>query len=158
MSATQTVTVKIELSGRQKVTIVGSDAGAGSHISVTTGLTMVTLYNMAAVESYYGAWVHPVDIAQMLPAEASTRLVQRGAPMESPQSKRRTTVEGPSLLIGAHGRDDAKHLFDRNLPALLVRIGTVTWVVTDRLAYDSMAAAYRKAERMAQIILTDARP
>ena len=158
MSATQTVTVKIELNGRQKVTIVGSDAGAGSHISVTTGLTMVTLYNMAAVESYYGAWVHPVDIAQMLPTESPARLVQRGAPMESQPSKRRTTVQGPGLVVGAHGRDDVKHMFDRNLPALVVRIGIVTWVVTDRPAYDSMAAAYGKAKRMAQIILTDHRP
>ena len=57
------------------------------------------------------------------------------------------------MLIRAHGHDSVGQAFDRNRRTMLVRIGTVTWIVTDRLAYDSMTTAYRKAERMAQLVL-----
>ena len=154
MSATQAITVKIEITGTQNVTIVSSDAGAGSHISITTGVTMVTLHDLAAVDTYCGAWLHTVDMAGLLPVTSASRVqVPASIAHEVRHPRRKMAVAGPSLLIRAHGHDNVGQAFDRNRRTMLVRIGTVTWTVTDRLAYDSMTTAYRKAERMAQLVL-----
>lgn len=154
MSATQAITVKIEITGTQNVRIVSSDVGAGSHISITTGVTMVTLQDLAAVDTYCGAWLHPVDMASLLPVTSASRVqVPASIAHEVRQPGRKMAVAGPSLLIRAYGQDSVGLAFDRSRRAMLVRIGTVTWTVTDRLAYDSMTTAYRKAERMAQLVL-----
>jgi len=152
VSATQAITVKIEITGTQNVTIVSNDAGAGSHISITTGVTMVTLHDLAAVDTYCGAWLHTVDMAGLLPITSASRVqVPASIAHEVRQPRRKMAVAGPSLLIRAH--DSVGQAFDRNRRTMLVRIGTVTWTVTDRLAYDSMTTAYRRAERMAQLVL-----
>ncbi len=154
MSATQAITVQIEITGTQNVTIVSSDAGAGSHISITPGATMVTLHDLGAVDTYCGAWLHTVDMAGLLPATSASRVqVPASIAHEVRQPRRKMAVAGTSLLIRAHGHDNVGQAFDRNRRTMLVRIGTISWTVTDRLAYDSMTTAYRKAERMAQLVL-----
>jgi len=40
------------------------------------------------------------------------------------------------LLIRAYGRDDVGQAIDPRTRTLIIRIGTVTWMVRDKQAYD----------------------
>ena len=153
MSATQTVTVKIEISGPQTTTITTTDAGHGGHISVVTGLVMVTLYDRAAADTYTGAWTHPVDIARLLPTQTNPLL-----PANSTSRIRNAmTAAGPGILIEARGSDHVKHGYDGRQKHMIVQIGTLTWIVSDAQAYQTMANTYRRVHQLAQLILTDNR-
>ncbi len=55
VSATQTIAANIRISGEQDVSIRSNDAGRGSHITVITGLVMVTLFDQEAARTYCGA-------------------------------------------------------------------------------------------------------
>ncbi len=151
MTGTQTVTVNIQVSGPQAAKVTATDEGPGSTITVTTGLSMVNFYDGRAVEVYTGAWLHPVDIAGMLPTAADPKLQAPHLTWATRKPSDKITASGPSILIGATGTDHANHVYDRSRRALRVRIGNVTWLVTDRLAYDAMASAYRKAQLLARL-------
>jgi hypothetical protein len=152
MTGTQTVTVNIQVTGPQAVKVTATDEGPGSTITVTTGLTMVNFYDGRAVEVYTGAWLHPVDIIGGLPAAADPKLHTPHLTWATRKPSDKIIASGPSILIGATGTDYANHVYDSALRALRVRIGNVTWLVTDRLAYDAMASAYRTAHQMARIV------
>ena len=40
---------------------------------------------------------------------------------------------------------------------MIVQIGTLTWIVSDAQAYQTMANTYRRVHQLAQLILTDNR-
>ena len=154
MSATQSITVKIEINGPQHTVISSTDSGEGAHISVVTGLVMVTLYDLRAARAYTDAWTHPVDIAALLPAERGLLL----PPGKGPNRIRNAmAATGPGILIEAHGSDQVHHGYDRKQRHLLIQVGTLTWIVSDTQAYESMRNAYRRVHQLAQVVLTDPR-
>ena len=158
MPASQHITASITITGQQHIAISSYDRGAGSYISVVTGLVMVTMFDLSAAATYTGAWLapHMLDFAQLLPSDGSTEWRnQRDAESIRPVS---TAATGPALSVRAHGVDEVKRNFDRKREVMLVKIGDVVWTVTDVQAYRSMVEAYGRVATLAEVVLRPARP
>ena len=156
--ASQHITAAITITGQQHIAISSHDRGSGSYISVTTGLVMVTMFDLAAAHAYISAWLapHMLDFAQLLPSDGSTEWRnQRDAQSIRPVP---TAAVGPALSVKAHGADDVKRNFDRNRDVMLVKIGGLLWTVTDVEAYLSMTKAYARVAKLAEVVLHPATP
>jgi len=117
----------------------GPDA-KGSHITITFGeQLMITLYDMAAASVYIKAWLANED-----------QWVFDGLPIEI------HTAEGsigPGLSVRAHGEDRRRTRYDSVSRTAIVRVGSLTWTVRDRLAADSMRDAWRHIAELGPVIL-----
>jgi hypothetical protein len=162
VSTSQSIAATVTITGRQEVTIRATQAGQGSHISVLTGIVMITLFDVLAAMTYCAAWLHPVDLAGRLPqfshgdiAQPRREAMAKGQRAHSGETAK-TPAAGPSLLVEARGTDDVKHGYDMNTSRMLVKVGNVTWTVTDAPAYISMRDAYIKVDQLARIVLPKA--
>ena len=158
MPASQHITASITITGQQHIAISSYDRGTGSYISVTTGLVMITMFDLAAAAAYTGAWLapHMLDFAKLLPSDGSTDWRnQRDAESVRPVL---TGATGPALSVRAHGVDEVKRNFDRNREVMLVKIGDLVWTVTDLEAYRSMVEAYGRVAKLAEVALRPPRP
>lgn len=153
MPATQHITASITISGQQDITLTSHDRGAGSYIAVTTGLVMITMFDIAAARTYSGAWLapHMLDFAALLPSDGSTDWRnQRDAALVRPVP---TAATGPALSIEARGADRVDRNFDRGEQVMLVKVGGILWTVNDVQAYRSMTEAYTRVAELAEVVL-----
>lgn len=158
MPASQHITASITITGQQHIAISSYDRGAGSYISVTTGLVMVTMFDLAAARTYTGAWLapHMLDFAKLLPSDGSTDWRnQRDAESIRPVL---TAATGPAVSVRAHGLDNVERNFDRNRQVMLAKIGDLIWTLTDLEAYRSMTQAYGRVAKLAEVVLSPPRP
>ena len=153
VSATQHITAAITISGQQDITLTSHDRGAGSYIAVTTGLVMVTMFDLPAARTYSGAWLAPhlLDFAALLPSDGSTDWRNdRDAASIRPVP---TAAAGPALSVQAHGSDRVDRNFDRRSQTMLVKVGDILWTVADVEAYRSMKQAYTRVAKLAEAVL-----
>ena len=156
--ASQHITAAITITGQQHIAISSHDRGSGSYISVTTGLVMVTMFDLAAARTYTGAWLapHMLDFAKLLPSDGSTQWrSQRDGESIRPVS---TAATGPAVSVRAHGSDSVERNFDRNRRVMLAKVGDLLWTVTDLEAYRSMTEAYARVAKLAEVVLRPPRP
>jgi hypothetical protein len=146
-SHVQTVAVTIVASGMQAVSVyTQSPGGAGSYISVVTPNVMVTLHDQQALRTYANAWTDMRTAALHLPKHRVLTVEHSARRM-------------PGLVIAAHGKDKTAgiHRVARN--DIAIRIGYVTWILADNLAFRSMTEAWEHAqtagERFLPVSVTD---
>ena len=128
---TQTVAVKIVASGAQSVSVyTQTPTGQSAYITVVTPNVMVTVHDQVAMRTYATAWTDMRMAALHLPKF-------RGIEVE------KVAQRMPGLVIAAHGADRTfgVHRTDQN--DIVIRIGYLTWILADNLAFRSMTAAWK---------------
>lgn len=132
-SASQAVTMTVIASGPQSVDVLTEGpGGAGSYIAVVTPNVMITVHDMQAMRTYSTVWTDMRAATLHLPTH---RVVTIG------NAARRM----PGLVIAAHGQDRAFGLHRVARNDIAIRIGYVTWILTDTLAFRSMTEAWERA-------------
>ena len=135
---TQTIYATLWLAGAQKVGVdTHGVRGPGSHIAVASEQVLIYLHDLTAAQTYADAWIDAVLLAKQLPDTV-------------PVIEQHT---GPALMIRAHGTDQVDHVYDTTLHAVVIRIGNFTWLVRDRVAYNTMRAAWMQVHQIAPIML-----
>ena len=132
-SALQAVTMTVIASGPQSVDVLTEGpGGAGSYISVVTPNVMITVHDLQAMRTYSNVWTDTRAAALHLPTHRVVTVENAARRM-------------PGLVIAAHGQDRAfgMHRVSRN--DIAIRIGYVTWILTDALAFRSMTEAWECA-------------
>lgn len=141
----QHILAGVVIAGKQPVSIDthGGGTGAeGSHITAAFGQQlMITLYDLAAVTAYTQAWL----------AEEH-QWVFDGLPLEVLTVQGRGSI-GPALSVRAHGQDHHGARYDSVSRTAIIRIGSLTWTVQDKVAADSMRTAWRQIADLGPIIL-----
>ena len=141
----QHILAGIIIAGHQHVGIDthgGGTGAVGSHLTATFGQQlMITLYDMAAAATYIQAWL--ADDHQW---------IFKGLPPEVPTIHGQGSI-GPALSVRAHGEDRKFARYDSASRTAIVRIGSLTWTVQDRVAADSMRQTWRHIAELAPIIL-----
>jgi hypothetical protein len=131
---TQTVAVKIVASGAQSVSVyTQTPKGQSAYITVVTPNVMVTVHDQVAMRTYATAWTDMRMAALHLPKF-------RGIEVE------KVAQRMPGLVIAAHGADRTfgVHRTDQN--DIVIRIGYLTWILADNLAFRSMTEAWERAQ------------
>jgi hypothetical protein len=137
----QTVAVTIIASGLQAVSVyTQTPAGDGAYISVVTPNVMITVHDQQAMRTYTDVWTDMRKAAVQLP---------KHRPVKVNREARRF----PGLVIAAHGEDRAIGIYHLGRNDISIRIGYVTWVLTDNLAFRSMAAAWEQAQIAGESLL-----
>ena len=140
-SAVQTVAVTIVASGLQAVSVyTQSPGGAGSYISVVTPNVMITLNDQQAMRTYSSIWSDMRLAAQNLPKHRVVTIENAARRM-------------PGLVIAAHGKDRTVGIHRAARNDIAIRIGYVTWIVTDGLAFRSMTEAWEHAQHTGEAFL-----
>lgn len=136
----QHIAATIILVGAQDVAVNAHGTGRGGHVSLTTPDTMITLHNLRAVRRYAEAWTDAVGSALYLPA---TR----------PVTVERLSLSQPGVVVVAGEGDDIRSTYEPQRRELRIRIGCLTWIVVDRLAYDHMVGGWRQVQSLAEVVL-----
>lgn len=145
-SGRQYIAATVILTGEQGVNVDAYDRGPGSHLSLSTRDTMITLHTRKAANVYAGAWFDAKASAFYLPP-ARQVTVERLAERQ------------PGVVVAGHADDQVRTIYNpaghtaRDRHELRIRIGYLTWVVLDQQAFDSMHAAWKKISRMAPLVL-----
>lgn len=132
-SASQAVTMTVIASGPQSVDVLTEGpGGAGSYITVVTPNVMTTVHDMQAMRTYSNVWTDTRAAALHLPTHRAVTIETAARRM-------------PGLVIAAHGLDRAFGLHRVARNDVAIRIGYVTWILTDTLAFRSMTEAWEHA-------------
>ena len=112
---------------------------------MVTPNVMISVHDQQAMRTYTDAWTDMRTAALQLPRYrvlAVDHAAQRF----------------PGLVIAAHGKDRTvgMHRLARN--DIAIRIGYVTWILTDKLAFRSMAEAWEQAQIAGESLLPSPRP
>jgi hypothetical protein len=135
------VAVKIVASGAQAVSVyTQSPTGQSSYITVVTPNVMVTVHDQVAMRTCAEVWT------DMRPAALHLPKFRR---IEVEKVARRM----PGLVIAAHGADRTcgVHRTDQN--DIVIRIGYLTWILADNLAFRSMTEAWERAQEAGEKVL-----
>jgi hypothetical protein len=132
-STSQAVTVTVIASGPQAVDVfTEGSGGAGSYITIVTTNVMITVHDMQPMRTYSDVWTDMRTAAVHLPTHRVIAVENAARRM-------------PGLVIAAHGQDRTFGLHRVARNDIAIRIGYVTWILTDTLAFRSMAGAWEHA-------------
>lgn len=131
-STGETVGVTVVASGPQAVTVYAAGTGPGAHIAVVTPHVMVTVHDRQALQTYSSIWSDMRSETLHLPQHRVVTIDQAAQRM-------------PGLVIVAHGRDRAVGIRRAARNDIAIRIGYVTWILADILAFRSMTEAWEHA-------------
>jgi len=112
----------------------------GSYISLSTPHVMVTVHDTRAMQTYATIWADMKGDATFLPAQRPVDIEKLAHVM-------------PGLVITAYGKDQTRGIYRPDRREIAIRVGYVTWIVTDNQAYDSMANAWEAAQQMSHLVL-----
>ena len=132
-STVQTVAVTIIASGLQAVSVyTQSPGGAGSYLTVVTPNVMITVHDQQALRTYSSVWTDMRTAALHLPKHRVVTVENAARRM-------------PGLVIAAHGKDKTVGIHHVARNDIAIRIGYLTWILTDILAFRSMTEAWEHA-------------
>lgn len=136
----QTISVTVIVSGEQDTKIDSHATGPGSYVSMSTPSTMITLHSREAVTTYVGAWADAAGSAVYLPASRPVQIEH-------------VADRVPGVVVAAHRADQVRTVYSPTRRELMIRVGYLNWVCTDKDAYGSLLAAWTAVARFAEIAL-----
>ena len=139
-SGIQTLAATVIVSGPQLIKIdTHGTGGHGSYISLSTPHVMVTVHDTRAMATYATIWADMKGDATFLPAQRPVDIEKLAHVM-------------PGLVITAYGKDQTRGVYRPDRREIAIRVGYVTWIVTDKQAYDAMANAWDTAQQMSHLV------
>lgn len=101
---------------------------------------MITVHDMAAARNYADIWRDAALSAVYLLPSRSIEV-------------KRMAERMPGVVVNAYGKDQARMLYTSRRRELRVYIGYLTFVVTDKEAFDCFADAWRSVRQLAPLVL-----
>jgi len=139
-SGIQTLAATVIVSGPQLVKIDTHGTGRPRllHLGVHPHV-MVTVHDIRAMATYATIWADMKGDATFLPAQRPVDIEKLAHVM-------------PGLVITAYGKDQTRGVYRPDRREIAIRVGYVTWIVTDKQAYDAMANAWKTAQQMSHLV------
>ena len=134
-SGIQTLAATVIVSGPQLVKIDTHGTGGRGSYTVSTPHVMVTVHDLRADADI---WADMKGDATFLPAQRPVDIEKLAHVM-------------PGLVITAYGKDQTRGIYRPDRREIAIRVGYVTWIVTDKQAYHAVANAWETAQQMSHL-------
>ena len=143
----QNIVASIRIAGHQIGDVVshGGNRADGSHLTACFGSqVMITMLDLDGALQFANAWLAPEHqwVYEYLPAELPA------------VTAKEAISTGPSLTVRANGVDKIDARYDSISRTAHIRAGALSWIVQDRVAADSMIAAWQYVARIAPAVLS----